>query len=103
MARRKQTAPLHREPSDFDKGPPESPSHGWKNSNGKGPKSTAITSNGKLTSPSVLSNQEPAGLPQLVVCVAGIYVSLYDSIGKYNPQSYALTITVFHGPSSKSA
>ncbi|KAL2053914.1 hypothetical protein ABVK25_005843 [Lepraria finkii] len=74
MARRKQAAPLQREPSDFDKGPPESPSHGWKHANGN-PKSPVVMSNGKPMRPSPAATQKQAGFTQLVICVAGIYAS----------------------------
>ncbi|KAL9603249.1 MAG: hypothetical protein Q9219_001270 [cf. Caloplaca sp. 3 TL-2023] len=85
MARRKQ-APLQRQPSDFDRGPPESPAHGWKTSNGNGHLSNT-TSNGIIEKagealssprpkvPSPLHATEQPGLMQLVVCVAGIYAS----------------------------
>ena len=76
MARRKQAAPLQREPSDFDKGPPDSPSHGWKHANGNISKSPAVVSNGKPNEPFPSTSQEQAGLTQLVICVAGIYASL---------------------------
>lgn len=76
MARRKQAAPLQREPSDFSQGLPDSPSHGWKHTNGKTPKSAAIASNGKPKEPNSSATQEQAGLTQLIVCIAGIYASL---------------------------
>ena len=80
MARRKQAAPLQRQPSDFDQGPPESPGHGWKQSNGNSPKSEAVTSNGNAKAPLSRASQEQAGLSQLVICIAGIYASLYGHL-----------------------
>lgn len=87
MARRKQTTPLQRQPSDFNKGPPDSPDEGWKRSAQNGHLSN-LKSNGLLEKtgkalssprpddPSPLHAMEQAGLIQLVVCVAGIYASL---------------------------
>ena len=79
MARRKQATPLRREPSDFDKGPPESPSHGWKHRNGHGhiqdvkpPVAKGELEADKL--PPSITDQ--AGPLQLVICVGGIYASL---------------------------
>ncbi|KAI4182192.1 MAG: hypothetical protein L6R41_006140 [Letrouitia leprolyta] len=86
MARRKQTTPLQRQPSDFNKGPPDSPDEGWKRSAQNGHLSN-LKSNGLLEKtgkalssprpddPSPLHAMEQAGLIQLVVCVAGIYAS----------------------------
>ncbi|KAL8757452.1 MAG: hypothetical protein Q9184_004202 [Pyrenodesmia sp. 2 TL-2023] len=85
MARQKAN-PLQRQTSDFNQGPPESPDHGWKQSNGNGGISKAA-SNGILEKtekalssprpqhPSPLHALEQPGLIQLVVCVAGIYAS----------------------------
>ena len=77
MARRKQAVPLQREPSDFDKGPPESPNHGWKQSNGNDQASKLSIANGPFEPeklpPSII---EQAGPLQLVICAGGIYVSL---------------------------
>lgn len=77
MARTK-ALPLRREPSDFNQGPPDTPSHGWKqiDSKANGNASPASRSNGKPKGPSRPATQEQAGLAQLVICVAGIYVSL---------------------------
>lgn len=75
MARKKQ-APLQREPSDFAHGLPESPNHGWKQANGSLEKSTAVTSNGKPKHSAPVDSPEPAGLAQLIICIAGIYASL---------------------------
>ncbi|KAL8719165.1 MAG: hypothetical protein Q9225_003805, partial [Loekoesia sp. 1 TL-2023] len=86
MARRKQAAPLRRQPSDFDKGPPESPDHGWKKSNGNGhisksasngilEKTEKALSSPRPKDPSPLHAMEQPGLIQLIVCVAGIYAS----------------------------
>lgn len=75
MARKKQV-PLQREPSDFDRGPPESPSYGWKQVNGSLGKSTADTGIGKPKQSAPADSLEAAGLTQLVICIAGIYASL---------------------------
>ena len=87
MARKKQAAPLQRQPSAFGHGSPESPDHEWKMSNGNG--HTPIgTSNGVLEKtksamsdkrpkePSPLHALEQPGIIQLIICVAGIYASL---------------------------
>ena len=87
MARRKQAAPLQRLPSGFDKGPPQSPDHGWKDSNGNGhirqstsdgilEKTERALSSPRPKDPSPLHAMEQPGLIQLVVCIAGIYASL---------------------------
>lgn len=75
MARKKQ-APLQREPSDFARGLSESPNHGWKQTNGSIDKSTAVTRNGISKQSAPAESPEPAGLTQLVICIAGIYASL---------------------------
>ncbi len=71
MARTKQATPLRKEPSDF-----ESTSHSVKHANGNTSKVSAITSNGKPKAPFSSATQEQVGLPQLLVCVGGIYISL---------------------------
>ncbi len=87
MARRKQTAPVQRQPSGFDHGPLD-PQEGWKSLNGNGhvpnATSTAVLEKTKSAmrderpkEPSPLHALEQPGIIQLVVCVAGIYASLY--------------------------
>lgn len=77
MARRKQAVPLQREPSDFAKGPPESPSHGWEQSNGNSQADKRSVANGRpgpeKLPPSII---DQAGPLQLLICVGGIYASL---------------------------
>lgn len=76
MARRKQAVPLQRKVSDFHEGPPESPDHGWKTSNGGGFLKQQPISNGRLKNevvPQVPIDQ--AGFTQLLICVGGIYAS----------------------------
>ncbi|KAI4275452.1 MAG: hypothetical protein LQ337_003211 [Flavoplaca oasis] len=86
MARRKQAAPVQRQPSDFDRGPLESPDHGWKTLNGNGhiPNGTgnavlertkSAMSDERPKEPSPLHALEQPGMIQLIVCVAGIYAS----------------------------
>ena len=77
MARTK-AIPLRREPSDFDQGPPDTPSHGWKHAKDKanGNASPASLGNGIVKAPSRPTGHEQAGLAQLVICVTGIYASL---------------------------
>ncbi|MCJ1399507.1 UDP-galactose transporter [Xylographa trunciseda] len=76
MARTKQSTPLQRAPSDFNQGPPASALHGWKASNG-----TSIATDSTHTNGSIQHALKPvtaeavAGLPQLIVCVGGIYIS----------------------------
>ena len=76
MARTKQATPLRREPSDFDKGPSESPSHGWNHAIGNSVKTAPNKSNGKPKAPLTPTTKDQAGLPQLLICVGGIYISL---------------------------
>ena len=78
MARTK-AVPLRREPSHLDQGPSNSPDHDWKRMDDKanGNIIPATLSNGKPQAPSHPASQEQAGLAQLVICVAGIYASLY--------------------------
>ncbi|KAL8776347.1 MAG: hypothetical protein Q9213_008309, partial [Squamulea squamosa] len=86
MARRKQAAPLQRQPSSFDHGLPASPDHGWKQSNGNGhipngeingvvERTKTAMSNDRPKEPSPLHALEQPGIMQLIVCVAGIYAS----------------------------
>ncbi|KAL8894281.1 MAG: hypothetical protein Q9192_004456 [Flavoplaca navasiana] len=86
MARRKQAAPVQRQPSDFDRGAPESPDHGWKTLNGNGhiPNGTgnavlertkSAMSDERPKEPSPLHALGQPGILQLIVCVAGIYAS----------------------------
>ncbi|MCJ1432241.1 UDP-galactose transporter [Xylographa pallens] len=78
MARIKQSTPLQRAPSDFDHGPPEPPSHGWKASNGTSKTTDSTLTNGSVQHALQTIAPEPAaaaGLPQLIVCVGGIYIS----------------------------
>ena len=77
MARQKQAVPLQREVSDFHKGPPETPDHGWKHSNSGAYSKPITVGNGMLKDEVV--NQLPkdqAGLTKLLICVGGIYASL---------------------------
>ncbi|KAL9027248.1 MAG: hypothetical protein Q9196_004201 [Gyalolechia fulgens] len=109
MARQKQAAPLQRQPSDLNKGPPESPGQGWKRSAENGRLSNAASnsilekaekalSSPRPDHPSPLHATEQAGLIQLVVCVAGIYASFL---------SWAILqeriFTTHYGPQSSSA
>ncbi|KAL9004260.1 MAG: hypothetical protein Q9188_002924 [Gyalolechia gomerana] len=86
MARRKQAAPLQRQPSNFNEGAPEAPDQGWKRSaenihlsnaasNGVLEKTEKALSSPRPDNPSPLHAMEQAGLVQLVICVAGIYAS----------------------------
>ncbi|KAL8729706.1 MAG: hypothetical protein Q9166_004534 [cf. Caloplaca sp. 2 TL-2023] len=86
MARRKQAAPLQRQPSDFSQGIPASPDLGWKKlnenghlpngaSNGVVEKTKSAMSIDRPNEPSPLHALEQPGLIQLIICVAGIYAS----------------------------
>ncbi|MCJ1416981.1 UDP-galactose transporter [Xylographa parallela] len=80
MARTKQSTPLQRAPSDFDYNPPESLSHGWKASNGTSKTTDSTHMNGSVQHALQTITPDPpaataAGLPQLIVCVGGIYIS----------------------------
>ncbi|MCJ1315705.1 UDP-galactose transporter [Xylographa vitiligo] len=89
MARTKQRTPLQRVPSDFDHGPPESPSYGWKASNGTSKTTGAIHTNGSILHAGEIVTHEPAaGLPQLIICVGGIYISLYHAL-PLNPKAHS--------------
>ena len=86
MARQKQRLPLQREPSDFSQGPPETANHGWKHSNGFTDSLNPTRANGSITAAlEPVTIEQAAGLPQLIICVGGIYISLYTSHGA---QSY---------------
>ncbi|KAL8811638.1 MAG: hypothetical protein Q9200_001638 [Gallowayella weberi] len=86
MARRKQAAPLQREPSDFIQGTSESPDHGKKEPNGDAyipngkangvlEKTKSAMSKNRPKEPSPLHALEQPGFIQLIICVAGIYAS----------------------------
>ncbi|MCJ1474921.1 UDP-galactose transporter [Lambiella insularis] len=80
MAREKQRTPLQREPSDFDKGPPESPDHGWRSTNGSSKHFEHAPPNGSISRAlEPVTSEQAVGLPQLIVCVGGIYISLQDA------------------------
>ena len=86
MARQKQRLPLQREPSDFSQGPPETPNHGWEGSNGFVDSPSPPHADGSIiTALAPATTEQAAGLPQLIICVGGIYISLYSSHGA---QSY---------------
>ncbi|KAL8668428.1 MAG: hypothetical protein Q9168_006942 [Polycauliona sp. 1 TL-2023] len=84
MARRKQAAPVQRQPSDF--GAQGDPSNGWAKVNGNGHLPNGATNSVLEKTKSAMSDQRPKqpspllaleqpGIIQLVVCVAGIYAS----------------------------
>ncbi|KAI4236110.1 MAG: hypothetical protein L6R40_006235 [Gallowayella cf. fulva] len=86
MARRKQAAPLQREPSDLTHGAPEHSDHGWKKLNGNShvpngatngalEKTKSAMSKDRPKEPSPLHALQQPGFIQLIVCVAGIYAS----------------------------
>ncbi|KAL8854837.1 MAG: hypothetical protein Q9221_000343 [Calogaya cf. arnoldii] len=86
MARRKQAAPVQRQPSDFDHDPPDPSGRGWKDFNGNGhipngtsnadlEKTKSAMSDERPKEPSPLHALEQPGIIQLIVCVAGIYAS----------------------------
>ena len=78
MARTKQRQPLQREPSDFAQGPPETPDQGWKQSNGTTNSVTPSKANGSIKAAlAPVTTEQAAGLPQLIICIGGIYISLY--------------------------
>ena len=77
MARKKQAAPLQREPSDFNRGPPESPDHGWITTNGEASRAIPAQANEMVREALAPAVSEQAGLMQLIICVGGIYISLY--------------------------
>ncbi|KAL8998485.1 MAG: hypothetical protein Q9169_002428 [Polycauliona sp. 2 TL-2023] len=83
MARRKQAAPIQRQPSDLRHGNPDD---GWEKINGNGhlpaspsnavlEKTKSAMSDERPKEPSPLHALEQPGIIQLVVCVAGIYAS----------------------------
>ena len=77
MARQKQKSPLQREPSGFNGEKPMSSGNDWKASNGNGVAKSPRLANGSIKDAIALPTTEQAGLPQLIVCVGGIYMSLY--------------------------
>ena len=95
MARQK-AAPLRREPSDFNQGPPESPNHGWKPMNGGMISKNAGTMSGQLKQSITSALPDQPGLTQLVICVGGIYASLYVPLS-YSPFKFDTYSTVFPG------
>ena len=52
----------------------------WKASNGNGVAKSPRLANGSIKDAIALPTTEQAGLPQLIVCVGGIYMSLYLSL-----------------------
>jgi len=77
MARTKQRQPLQREPSDFAQGPPDTPDQGWKHSNGGDQSVISSKANGSIKAVlAPVTTEHAAGLPQLIICVGGIYISL---------------------------
>ena len=109
MARRKQVVPLQRQPSDFSAGPPESPNHGWQSANGKPPEQPPKAINGDAKEPLVPivpTSPKEAGFTQLIICVGGIYASLYAFPSPPRRGSFPAPTNppaVSPGPSSKSA
>lgn len=81
--------PLQREPSDFSQGPPGSPAQGWKNGRGNVRKPELPVANGTLQEISTLVPTEQPGITQLLICVAGIYASLYGQTLLWNRLLYA--------------
>lgn len=86
MARKKQV-PLRREPSDLSKVHLDSPGGALGNGNavananailnGNTQKILSAAPNGRLKEIPSLGTREQPGLTQLLICVAGIYASLY--------------------------
>ena len=99
MARQKAT-PLRREPSDFNQGPPESPNHGWKPVNGGIISKNAGVMSGQLKELITSALPDQPGLTQLVICVGGIYASLYVPLS-YSPLKFDINFIVFPGLFSK--
>ena len=77
MARQKQPSPMKRTPSDFSHEPPDYLSES-KIANGHGQNGSLTHSNGKPKEIATPAEQETAGLAQLIICVGGIYASLYS-------------------------
>lgn len=81
MARHKQTAPLRREPSDFESVNGHALSSDDKSVNGTSSNGAIVNSAVAVVKeaarePPKSQSQEQAGLTQLIICVVGIYVSL---------------------------
>ncbi len=81
MARHKQATPLRREPSEFENVNGHGSSSDYKSANGKHANGTIMDSavavvNEAAREPPESQSQEQAGFTQLIICVAGIYVSL---------------------------
>jgi solute carrier family 35 (UDP-galactose transporter), member B1 len=80
MARQKQRTPLQRLPSsEIMKEPPDVPESKDSYMNGSLKKSATIIANCAVEVPPMLSQAlpDPPGLTQLLICVLGIYASLY--------------------------
>ncbi|KAL9127504.1 MAG: hypothetical protein Q9217_003634 [Psora testacea] len=84
MARQKQTAPLRREPSDFEQ------------YNGGPAYGRAEIGNGVPKGPLPPAAQEQPGLTQLIICVAGIYASFLS----WALLQERITTTTYGSPSS---
>lgn len=76
MARQKQATPLRREPSDFESVNGHSIE---KKGNGEAINGGAsLASKPPSSTPMTAAEQKQAGITQLLICVGGIYASLYD-------------------------
>ncbi|MCJ1407769.1 UDP-galactose transporter [Ptychographa xylographoides] len=106
MARQKQLIPLQREPSDFSKGPPDTPAQGWRGSNGSSKTIDMSHTNGNGNLKHALEPvivEHPAGLPQLIICVGGIYISFLSwallqeriTTTTYGPAQKRFTYAIF--------
>lgn len=81
MARHKQTAPLRREPSDFENVNGHISISEHKHTSGSSTNSVVVESaiavvKEAAREPPKTQSQEQAGFTQLIICVAGIYISL---------------------------
>jgi hypothetical protein len=79
MARKKQSTPLKRVPSDFTHGVPDQAELSRDKANGHANGNTSANGHTAGTVQAALApvlSEEKAGLTQLVVCVGGIYASL---------------------------
>lgn len=99
MARRKQAAPLQRAASsEIIERPLE------KNTSPEHMNGHSKEINNLREETTTADAPEQAGLAQLIICIGGIYASLYPPNSSTLPSPHPLTQSpVYHGPSSKNA
>ena len=77
MARQKRRSPLKGESSDISDGKGIFLQNDLRASNGNGALKSPKQANGSIKSALTPPTTQQAGLPQLIICISGIYMSLY--------------------------